>query len=78
MDAVFLPRPVKGAQRHRADVRAPQELPPYRHVIRPIGHQPPRCRLHRSKRQLLIMSPQPKFVLSDHLHQEYRIYTDCR
>ena len=61
LEELLLPVPLSKPKCHRAHVRSPQGLPPHRDTIRPIRHQLPRRRLHRCIRQLLVMSPDPRF-----------------
>ncbi len=62
LEALLLTRALPGAQRHRADVRTPERLPPYCHPLRSLGDQLPRRRLPRRHRQLLVMSLEPSLA----------------
>jgi hypothetical protein len=57
---LLLAAPLPGPQRHRAHVLQAQGLPPHCNPIRSTGYKLPRSGLHRSNRQLLVMSPDPR------------------
>jgi len=58
-EAVLLALPLPRPERHRAHVLPLEGLPPHRHSIRPKRSQFPRSCMPGSRRQLLVMSPDP-------------------
>ena len=59
MKELLLARSLQRSKRHRAHVLSPQGFPENCEPIRSKCCQLPRCRMHRSRRQLLLMGPDP-------------------
>ena len=59
MEKLLLPRPLPEPERHRADVLPVERLSARDDALRQKRHKFPRRRLHRSCRQLLVMSFDP-------------------
>src|SRR3954451_12737003 len=60
MEELLLAIPLSQPQRHRAHVLPPEGLPTRRDPLRPQCRELPRRSLHRGRRQLLVMSLDPK------------------
>ena len=65
MEELLLAVPLSQPKRHRAHVLPPEGLSARRHPLRPERRELPRRSLHRRDRQLLVMSPDPSFPISD-------------
>ena len=60
MEKLLLAIPISQPKRHRAHVLPPEGLPTRRDPLRPQCRELPRRSLHRGRRQLLVMSLDPR------------------
>src|SRR3954451_12821600 len=63
MEELLLAIPLSQPQRHRAHVLPPEGLPTRRDPLRPQCRELPRRSLHRGRRQLLVMSLDPRCLI---------------